>query len=80
MFNLQWRNVGILGALFNTRGLLVLVVGLIGLQLQIITSLTFTVIVIVALVTNLMTLPLLRLFSPHPAQQPALAGVKSEAE
>jgi hypothetical protein len=44
----------------NTRGLLVLVAGLIGLELQIITALTFTIIVIVALVTNLMTLPLLR--------------------
>jgi hypothetical protein len=38
-------------------------VGLIGLQLEIITTLTFTVIVIVAIVTNLMTLPLLNLFS-----------------
>ena len=35
----------------------------IGLQLEIITTLTFTIIVIVALVTNLMTLPLLNLFS-----------------
>ncbi|MCK1489754.1 cation:proton antiporter [Bradyrhizobium sp. 180] len=62
-FGLNWRDVGTLGALFNTRGLLVLVVGLIGLELQIINNLTFTIIVIVALVTNLMTLPLLSLFS-----------------
>ncbi len=48
-----------MGALFNTRGLLVLVVGLVGLQLRIITPVTFTIIVVVALVTNLMTLPLL---------------------
>lgn len=59
---LSWVEVSILGALFNTRGLLVLVVGLIGLQLQIISTLTFTVIVLVALVTNMMTLPLLNLF------------------
>lgn len=63
LFGLEWNQVGILGALFNTRGLLVLVAGLIGLQLNIITNLTFTITVVVALVTNLMTLPLLSLFS-----------------
>lgn len=62
-FGLSWSEVGKLGALLNTRGLLVLVAGLIGLQLQIITPITFTIFVIVALVTNLMTLPLLNLFS-----------------
>lgn len=62
-FGYSWSEVGTLGSLFNTRGLLVLVVGLIGLDQEIITSLTFTVIVIVALTTNLMTLPLLNLFS-----------------
>ena len=58
-FGLTWAEVGILGALFNTRGLLVLVAGMIGLQLEIVSVLTFTIIVIVALVTNLMTLPIL---------------------
>lgn len=58
-FGLSWRDAGVLGALFNTRGLLVLVVGLIGLQLNIISNLTHTIFVVVALVTNLMTLPLL---------------------
>jgi Kef-type K+ transport system membrane component KefB len=67
-FGLTWNEVGVLGALFNTRGLLVLVVGLIGLQLDIITNLTFTITVVVALVTNLMTVPLLNLFS-RPAPQ-----------
>lgn len=66
-FGLSWAEVGILGALFNTRGLLVLVVGLIGLDLNIITNLTFTIFVVVALVTNLMTLPLLNLISAKPA-------------
>ncbi|HNB53644.1 MAG TPA: cation:proton antiporter, partial [Anaerolineales bacterium] len=63
MFGLTWSETGTLGALFNTRGLLVLVAGLIGLQLNIITNLTFTIIVVVALVTNLMTLPLLNALS-----------------
>lgn len=63
-YGLSWRQVGTLGALFNTRGLLVLVVGLIGLQLKIITDSTFAITVLVALVTNLMTLPLLAAFQP----------------
>jgi Kef-type K+ transport system membrane component KefB len=72
---LSWMEVGTLGALFNTRGLLVLVAGLIGLQLDIITNLTFTIIVVVALVTNLMTLPLLNFFS---RQSQVLLSVAAE--
>jgi len=75
-FGLSWNDVGVLGALFNTRGLLVLVAGLIGLQLQIISTLTFTIIVVVALVTNLMTLPVLNLISR--LQRRALAAVPQE--
>ena len=67
---LTWQETGTLGALFNTRGLLVLVAGLIGLQATIITPTTFTIIVVVALVTNLMTLPLLTLFSPNETPTP----------
>jgi Kef-type K+ transport system membrane component KefB len=63
VLGLSWSEAGILGTLFNSRGLLVLVVGLIGLELEIITNLTFTIIVIVALITNLMTLPLLNLIT-----------------
>ncbi|MGH2750765.1 MAG: cation:proton antiporter [Actinomycetota bacterium] len=62
-FGLNWNEVGVLGALLNTRGLLVLVAGLIGLQLEIITISTFTIIVVCALVTNFMTLPLLNALS-----------------
>jgi Kef-type K+ transport system membrane component KefB len=58
-FGLSWNETGVLAALFNTRGLLALVAGLIGLQLQIITPATFTVFVVMSLATNLMTLPLL---------------------
>lgn len=73
-FGLEWREVGFLGTLFNTRGLLVLVVGLIGLELNIITNMTFSITVVVALGTNLMTLPLLTLFiRPQPLPQMATA-------
>jgi Kef-type K+ transport system membrane component KefB len=78
-FGLSWSEIGILGTLFNTRGLLVLVVGLIGLDLNIINNLTFTMIVVVALVTNLMTLPLLSLFSVNPPILQDAAPVRREA-
>jgi Kef-type K+ transport system membrane component KefB len=78
-FGLTWNEVGVLGALFNARGLLVLVVGLIGLDLHIINNLTFTIIVVVALVTNLMTLPLLNLFSVTPAAPQAVPPVGRQA-
>ena len=62
-FGLSWQDIVLLGALFNTRGLLVLVVGLIGLQTAIITTATFTLFVVIALVTNLMTLPVMNVVS-----------------
>jgi Kef-type K+ transport system membrane component KefB len=76
-FGLEWREVGFLGALFNTRGLLVLVVGLIGLELNIITNMTFSITVVVALGTNLMTLPLLTLFT-RPQLVPQMATAVSK--
>lgn len=76
-FGLSWREAGVIGTLMNTRGLLVLVAGLIGLQMQIITTLTFTILVIVALVTNLMTLPLLRVFTRAPRPVSEVEAVKS---
>ena len=70
-FGFTLREAGTMGALFNTRGLLVLVAGLIGLQFEIITGLSFSILVVVALVTNLMTVPLLNLFSAEPALTPS---------
>lgn len=64
LFGLSWQEILLLGALFNTRGLLVLVVGLIGLQTTIITTATFNLFVVIALVTNLMTLPVMNAVSP----------------
>jgi Kef-type K+ transport system membrane component KefB len=59
LYGMDWREVGALGALMNTRGLVLLVVGLIGLDLQVITPATYTIVVVVALVTNAMTGPLM---------------------
>jgi Kef-type K+ transport system membrane component KefB len=79
-FKMSWPETGTLAALFNTRGLLVLVAGLIGLQFEMITNLTFTIIVIVALVTNLMTVPLLNLFSKRQALATEKAGVMESVQ
>ncbi len=57
-----WRQSLSLGALMNTRGLMELVVLNIGLDLGIITSRLFSIMVIMALVTTLMTGPLLSIF------------------
>lgn len=76
-FGLSWNETVVLGALFNTRGLLVLVAGLIGLQFEIISNLTFTIIVVVALVTNLMTLPLLNLVSNRARRSSATQRITS---
>ncbi len=61
LYGMTWREAGALGALMNTRGLVLLVVGLIGLNLHVITQAAFTIFVVVALATNLMTGPLLDL-------------------
>jgi Kef-type K+ transport system membrane component KefB len=60
-----------MGVLLNCRGLLILVVGLIGLQLQVITAETQLVFVIGAIVTTLMTGPLVDAYvrkEPVPAE------------
>jgi Kef-type K+ transport system membrane component KefB len=57
---LSWRDAGIIGALLNTRGLMELVVLNIGLDLHVITPGLFAIMVLMAVVTTLMTAPLLR--------------------
>jgi Kef-type K+ transport system membrane component KefB len=52
----------LLGVLLNCRGLLILVVGLIGLQLEVITPAMQAVFVVGAIVTTLMTGPLADVF------------------
>ena len=56
-----WRRASAIGALMNTRGLTELIVLNIGLDLGIVTPALFTMLVIMALVTTLMTGPALRL-------------------
>jgi Kef-type K+ transport system membrane component KefB len=59
---LGWRDAAGLGILLNTRGLVELVVLNIGLDLGILSSVMFSLLVLMALVTTALTSPLLRWF------------------
>lgn len=59
---MSWRDAGAVGALMNTRGLMELVVLNIGLDIGVIPPTLFAMMVLMALVTTLMTTPLLKYF------------------
>ena len=61
---IQWREAGGLGVLMNSRGLMELVILTIGLQDGIITPALFTMMVIMAVVTTMMTSPILAWLVP----------------
>jgi Kef-type K+ transport system membrane component KefB len=64
---LEWRDSAALGVLMNTRGLVELIVLNIGLDLRIISPTLFTMLVIMAIVTTVMTAPILSwLLRKHP--------------
>jgi Kef-type K+ transport system membrane component KefB len=56
---LTWRDSASLGILMNTRGLVELIVLNIGLELGVISPRLFTMLVIMAIVTTMMTAPVL---------------------
>jgi Kef-type K+ transport system membrane component KefB len=60
-----WRESAAVGALMNTRGLTELIVLNIGLELGLISTTLFTMLVVMALVTTFMAGPALRLLDPH---------------
>jgi Kef-type K+ transport system membrane component KefB len=66
-----WRESTALGVLMNSRGLMELVLLTIGLQDGVITPALFTMMVIMAVVTTMMTAPLLALVVPKTALAPA---------
>ena len=68
----DWRNSAALGILMNTRGLVELIVLNIGLDLGVITPRLFAMLVIMALVTTMMTSPILMRLV-HPRDRRALA-------
>jgi K+:H+ antiporter len=54
-----WREASVIGALMNTRGLVELIILNVGLDLKVISPTLFTMMVLMALVTTLMTTPLI---------------------
>lgn len=82
----SWRGALIIGALMNTRGLMELIVLNIGYDLGILGPRIFTIMVVMALITTMMTGPLLRLLKPHllgadaqPGPRVASAGAQASA-
>jgi len=55
----------------NTRGLMELIVLNVGLDLHVITPTLFAMMVLMALVTTMMTAPVVRLLNPQPALEEA---------
>lgn len=68
MTGMEWRSSLALGLLMNTRGLVELVVLNAGLELGILSSTLFTMMVIMALVTTFMTTPLLAMLKVIPGK------------
>jgi Kef-type K+ transport system membrane component KefB len=62
---MRWREALQLGALMNTRGLMELIALNMGYDLGILSARIFTMLVIMALVTTMLTGPLLTLFAPR---------------
>jgi Kef-type K+ transport system membrane component KefB len=68
MTGMRWREAGAIGVLMNTRGLMELIVLNLGLDLGVISPTLFTMMVLMALVTTVITTPLLKWIYP-PTQQ-----------
>jgi len=66
---MSWREAGALGIMMNTRGLMELAVLNIGLDIGVISPALFTIMVIMALVTTLITSPLLEWIYPMRLQR-----------
>jgi Kef-type K+ transport system membrane component KefB len=69
-----WREATALGVLMNTRGLMALVILNMGLDLGVLSPALFAMMVVMALVTTVMTAPLLSLLQP--ATTPDIAPVE----
>lgn len=62
---MSWRESAAVGILMNTRGLVELVILNIGLDLGILSPALFSIMVLMALITTLMTTPLIRMVYPE---------------
>ena len=69
----DWREAASLGVLMNTRGLMELIVLNVGLDLGVLSPVLFTMFVIMAVVTTLVTTPILHRLGESGARSPAPA-------
>ena len=69
----DWREAASLGVLMNTRGLMELIVLNVGLDLGVLSPVLFTMFVIMAVVTTLVTTPILHQLEESSVQSPAPA-------
>lgn len=65
----SWRNAGALGALLNTRGLVELIVLNIAYNVGVFSPTLFTMLVVMALVTTMLTSPILKLLKVQDGQE-----------
>jgi Kef-type K+ transport system membrane component KefB len=70
----SWREASVLGILMNTRGLMELIVLNIGLDMGVISPKLFAMMVLMALVTTMMTSPILQCLMPSFASERSLAA------
>ena len=62
---MSWREAAAIGILMNTRGLVELVILNIGLDLGVLSPALFSIMVVMALVTTMMTTPLVKWVHPE---------------
>jgi Kef-type K+ transport system membrane component KefB len=74
-----WRDAGALGILMNTRGLMELVILNVGLEVGVLSPTLFTMMVIMAVLTTMMTTPLLRVVCPDLMRSAAATGESPRA-
>ena len=74
---MSWREAGAIGTLMNTRGLMELIILNVGLDIGVISPALFTMMVLMALVTTFMTMPLLELIYPSHLHWQELAPAKA---
>ena len=74
----SWRDAAALGILMNTRGLMELVILNIGLDIGVISTKVFSMMVLMALVTTFMTTPLLHWVHPPKAAEREVDAVAEE--
>jgi Kef-type K+ transport system membrane component KefB len=68
---MPWRDAAVLGVLLNTRGLMELVILNVGLDIGVISRELFAMMVLMAVVTTLMTTPLVAWLLPSPVAERA---------